>query len=117
MPGSEPQSYISIFHPCMYFSLGARGGKVGTTDKYVQRTRNFFDHRKGYEGFRVASLSGALKDFLSLSRALLYRLNLLSISNFVREKKAGISGGVISPGSFLTLVRCTYNSGGSRWGS
>ena len=64
--------------------------------------------KKGYEAFGVASLSEALKDFLSLREALLYRLNLLSIYNLVRKKKDGVFGGVVRVDCLKRQIRITH---------
>ena len=72
--------------------------------------------RKGYEAFGAASLSEALKDFLSLREALLYWLNLLSIYNFVLKKNASRRGGVVRADYHKREIRIThfgYTAGGS----
>lgn len=108
MPGSVVSLCICVLTPCTHFSVKQISQNIHEGEKCVQRTRNFFDREKGYEAFGVASLTEALKDFLSLTEALLYRLHLKSINKLVRYSRRANFEGVVSRKRKKTLVRRTH---------
>ena len=103
---------ICVQDPCTHFSKYTDLSKNVKMEKCVQRTRNFFYPRKGYDRFKCQSLEKVLKDRSSLKKALLYRLKIKTIYTFAMNSDEMILGGVPSRDTKKFLVRCTHFSKG-----